>query len=58
MVGRLEEKIGMEVVGNLEVFLKELYLVDHMWGAGEIPLGDWALWQSIGLMWEVPGEWS
>ena len=37
VVGRLGEEMGMEVVGNLEVFVEGLYLVDCMWGLGKFP---------------------
>ena len=49
VVGRLVEAMGMELVGNLEVFVEGLYLVDHMWGAVEFSFGDCAFWKSIGL---------
>ena len=58
VIGRLGDEMGMEVAGNLEMFVEGHYLVGHMWGPGEISLGNWAFWKNIGLMWGVPSGWK
>ena len=39
VMGRVEEEVGIGMVGNLVVLLKGILLVDHKWGDWELSMG-------------------